>query len=103
MYSEVQIEHEEYEERISLLRQGMGEKGIDLALLFHSTDVYYFSGTGTYSTLAVPLDGEPILLVRIGFDRASRDTWLKPENVRRSQGMKSVKNLVLEIGVTGRG
>ena len=96
MYSEVQIEHEEYEERISLLRQGMSEKGIDLALLFHSTDIYYFSGTGTYSTLAVPLDGEPILLVRIGFERALRDTWLKPENVRRSQGIKSVKNLVLE-------
>ena len=93
----LQIELPEYEKRISLLKQGMYQRGIDLALLFHSIDVYYFSGTGTYSILAVPLKGEPVLLVRTGLDRAWKDCWLERKNIISSQGMETLKILVREM------
>jgi len=75
----------EYEKRLAKLRESMSVSGINIALLTQQRDIYYFTGTAVYSILVIPIDGEPILLVRINVDRAKRETWIK--DIRFSQGM----------------
>lgn len=73
---------EEYQTRLDNVRKGMVERGIDIALVSIPENIYYLTGYTTigyymYQTLAVPLDGEPVLLTyreeRINVDRLS---WL---------------------------
>lgn len=76
------------EERVDQLQQQLCDRDIDVALLNHPPDVYYFAGTGTQATLVVPATGEPELLVRINLARAQRDATV--ENVRQSRGRGTI-------------
>ncbi|HEY6874144.1 MAG TPA: Xaa-Pro peptidase family protein [Geobacteraceae bacterium] len=60
----------ESEQRIIRLQRELKGRGIDGALLIYPIDVYYFSGTRQNSTLWVPADGNPRLLVRKSLARA---------------------------------
>jgi Xaa-Pro aminopeptidase len=51
-------------------------KGVDGALFVIPIDVYYFSGTRQNSTLWIPADGEPLLLVRKSLSRAKVESTL---------------------------
>lgn len=61
---------EESQQRIARLQQELKAKGIDGALFIYPIDVYYFSGTRQNSTLWVPADGAPRLMVRKSLSRA---------------------------------
>ena len=49
-------------------------KGLDGALFIFPIDVYYFTGTRQNSTLWIPAEGEPILLVRKSYARAKEES-----------------------------
>jgi Xaa-Pro dipeptidase len=63
--------------RIDRLQKGLQAKGIDGALFVFPIDIYYFSGTRQNSTLWVPAQGEPLLLVRKSFSRAKLESVIE--------------------------
>jgi Xaa-Pro dipeptidase len=60
--------------RIDRLQNGLQAKGLDGALFVFPIDIYYFSGTRQNSTLWVPAQGEPLLLVRKSYSRAKAES-----------------------------
>ncbi len=46
-------------------------------LVFSSLNIYYLTGTFALGTLWIPINGEPILFVRKGLERAKAETSLK--------------------------
>ncbi|MEM4699650.1 MAG: Xaa-Pro peptidase family protein [Candidatus Nezhaarchaeales archaeon] len=83
--------------RLERLRQSLAEGGMRAAILTHSPDVFYFAGTATRSTLVVPTEGEPVLLVQVGFERALRESWVR--DVRRGGGAAELKGLLEELNI----
>ena len=64
----------EIDNRIERLKSHLAEMKIDAALLVQNSDLFYFAGTIQQAHLFVPLDGEPILMVRKDFDRARAES-----------------------------
>jgi Xaa-Pro aminopeptidase len=65
------------EQRIIKLQQELCAKGIDGALIIYPIDVYYFSGTRQNSTLWIPAEGNPMLLVRKSYSRALKESLIE--------------------------
>ena len=66
----------EAKQRISTMQAMLRDKGLDGALFIFPIDVYYFSGTRQNSTLWIPAEGEPLLLVRKSLARAKEESVL---------------------------
>ncbi|MDD2310359.1 MAG: Xaa-Pro peptidase family protein [Desulfuromonadaceae bacterium] len=64
------VTREESNHRISTMQKQLKGKGLDGALFIFPIDVYYFSGTRQNATLWMPVDGNPILMVRKSLSRA---------------------------------
>jgi Xaa-Pro aminopeptidase len=62
--------------RIARLQEQLQQAELDGALLIYPIDIYYFTATRQNSTLWVPAQGEPLLLVRKSFDRARQEACL---------------------------
>ncbi len=71
----------EYQKRISRLQEKLQEENLDGALFIYPIDVYYFTATRQNSTLWVPAQGEPILLVRKSYERAMDEAYI--DDIRR--------------------
>jgi Xaa-Pro aminopeptidase len=59
--------------RTTAMQKLISEKGLDGALFIFPIDVYYFTGTRQNSTLWIPVQGEPMLLVRKSYSRAKEE------------------------------
>lgn len=76
------FELDEYRARLDKVRDGMAERGIDLALISIPENIYYLTGYTTlgyymYQTLLVPLLDEPLLLTyREELINIERLSWL---------------------------
>ena len=66
----------ESQRRISAMQHLLREKGLDGALFIFPIDVYYYAGTRQNSTLWLPAEGAPMLLVRKSYARAKEDSPL---------------------------
>jgi Xaa-Pro aminopeptidase len=66
----------EAKQRITNMQVMLKDKGLDGALFIFPIDVYYFSGTRQNSTLWIPAEGEPLLLVRKSLSRAKEESVL---------------------------
>lgn len=66
----------EAKQRITNMQAMLKDKGLDGALFIFPIDVYYFSGTRQNSTLWIPTDGEPLLMVRKSLARAKEESAL---------------------------
>jgi Xaa-Pro dipeptidase len=62
--------------RTAAMQKLLKEKGLDGSLFIFPIDVYYYAGTRQNSTLWVPADGEPMLLVRKSYARAKEESPL---------------------------
>lgn len=82
------IPRTELEDRLTRLRAGMEERGIDAFLVVQKMDYYYFSGTTQDGMLFVPLDGKPILMVKRELERARVESGLD-----EIVGIRSVREL----------
>ena len=79
---------EEIGERHRKLRKRMEAEGMEAFLVVQKMDCFYLSGTAQDALLFVPLDGEPLLLVKRELERARIDSSL--EHVA---GLTSLRNL----------
>ena len=66
----------ESRQRIALLQERLREQAVEGAILAYPVDVFYFSGTRQNSTLWIPADGAPTLLVRKSFERARHESHI---------------------------
>jgi len=67
---------EELDRRIAGLQTALSAADVALALIVQNVDRYYFSGTLQDGVLAVPAQGQPLLLIRKSLDRARRESAL---------------------------
>ena len=66
----------ESRQRTNAMQAVLKQKELDGALFILPIDVYYFTGTRQNSTLWIPAEGEPMLLVRKSFSRATEESPL---------------------------
>jgi Xaa-Pro dipeptidase len=70
------IDRAEAMKRVIAMQSQLVSKDLDGALFIFPIDVYYFSGTRQNSTLWIPAEGEPMLLVRKSLARAKQESAL---------------------------
>jgi len=75
----------------------MQEENLDCALLFWSRNVFYFSGTSQYGCLLVPIDNDPVLLLRVNIEIARKESLIK--DVRELDGTKTIRDVLTELGL----
>ncbi len=87
--------------RIANLQKKLQEEKLDGVLFIYPIDVYYFTATRQNSTLWVPAQGKPILLVRKSFERAKGEAYI--DDIRpfpRSKNFASLFEGQRKIGMT---
>ena len=60
--------------RIDNLRSAMAAASTEYAVIFQNVDRFYFTGTMQKGLLVVPLDGEPLVFIEKGLERAREET-----------------------------
>ena len=68
---------EEIENRLRRLRAAMEQSGIEAFLAVQKMDYFYLSGTSQDALLFVPLEGEPLLMVKRELERARVESPLQ--------------------------
>jgi Xaa-Pro dipeptidase len=68
---------EEIERRVSGLRSRMNEEGVEALLVAQKMDYFYLSGTSQDALLYLPLQGEPLLMVKRELERARAESPLR--------------------------
>ncbi|HEM62446.1 MAG TPA: aminopeptidase P family protein, partial [Chloroflexi bacterium] len=100
---------EEIDLRLERVREGMAQKGIDALLVVQKMDYFYLSGTTQDAFLFLPLDGDPLLLVKRELERARLESPLDLvvgfQSLRELPGLigdhygREIGNLGLEFDV----
>ncbi|MCP4691893.1 MAG: aminopeptidase P family protein [Desulfobacterales bacterium] len=83
--------------RVQRLKGHMAGSGVDGALILEKADLFYFSGSVQQAHLYIPVEGEPILMVRKDFDRAARESALERIVPLKSPG--SIPDILKENGL----
>ncbi len=60
--------------RIDKLKSFLDKKNIEGALIVQNSDLFYFAGTIQQSHLYIPVDGDPVLMVKKNIDRARAES-----------------------------
>lgn len=95
--------HREIEDRIKRLQSGMDH--LDGAMIFHSVNMCYFSGTAQDGLLYLPKEGEPTAMMRKSLERARQESPLdvKPlknlRTLKQDLGIPSGATIGLELDV----
>jgi Xaa-Pro aminopeptidase len=83
--------------RLKKLNIEMQKDNLDCALLFWSRNVYYFSGTSQHGCVVIPLDSEPILLVRVNFEIAKKESRIR--DTRELSSIENIRDILSELGL----
>ena len=67
----------ELDARYRKLQQYMAAEGLDAVIILQNADLFYFTGTIQSGNLYVPVEGEPIYMVRRDLRRAEKESGLK--------------------------
>ncbi len=86
----------ELDNRIKALQTRLAQKDIAGALIVQNIDLFYFSGTAQNAHLYVPVEGEPLLLVRKSFPRAKEESALA--NIVPLTSLKKLPQLLTDAG-----
>ncbi|MBN1105674.1 MAG: aminopeptidase P family protein [Deltaproteobacteria bacterium] len=92
------VPREEIAHRITRLRQVMARETMEACLVVQKMDLYYLSGTSQDAILYIPLEGNPLLMVRRELERARLESPLEAVNPMRS--IRELSSIVRER--TGR-
>ncbi len=68
---------QEIDQRIDRLKHGMSREGLYGALIVQTADLIYYAGTAQDAHLFVPVDGDPVLMVRKSYGRACDESPLE--------------------------
>jgi len=85
---------EEIQERHRRFQEKMEAAGLDGFLVVQKMDCFYLSGTAQEALLYVPLEGDPLLLVKRELERARVESPL--EHVVGHRSLREVPSLVVE-------
>ncbi len=77
----------EIDDRIKRLQSQMGE--MEGALLFHSVDIAYFSGTAQDGLVYIPREGEPVVMMRRSLERAKEESPLEVRPLKNMRNLRS--------------
>src|SRR4030042_5756991 len=83
---------EEIENRLARVRASMRKKEIEALLVIQKMDYFYLSGTTQDALLFVPLEGQPLLLVRRELERAKVESPV--EDVVATKSMRDLPLLI---------
>lgn len=86
----------EIESRIKNFQKALAERGLDGAFILQNVDRFYFSGTIQSSILFIPREGEPILMVQKGLERAQQESPLR--NIFPVVGRGQIKKTLKDKG-----
>ena len=64
--------------RLVNLQVLLAKNGVDVAVIRHNADLFYFTGTVQDAHLVVPASGNPVLIVRRNLQRAKEQTPVRP-------------------------
>jgi Xaa-Pro dipeptidase len=78
------------------LKSLMSENHIDFAIIFQNVDMFYFSGTMQKGILVIPAEGEPLVFIEKGFDRAKSET---PFTIIPIRSYKEIKETLVNKGI----
>jgi Xaa-Pro dipeptidase len=86
----------ELEYRFRKLQQHMAVEGLDAVIILQNADLFYFTGTIQSGNLYVPLEGEPLYMVRKDFLRARMESGLR--EVVPFSSMKDIPTVLANHG-----
>ena len=69
--------HEEIENRLFRIRTGMEKQGIEALLVVQKMNFYYLSGTTQDGLIFIPLEGNPLLMIKREVERAKVESPIK--------------------------
>lgn len=87
---------EELDFRISRLQGCMAEAGLDAVIIIQNADLFYFTGTIQSGNLYVPVEGDPIYMVRKEHSRARMESGLK--EIVPFSSMKNIPGILADHG-----
>ncbi len=90
------VPKQEIEGRIRNFQSRLQEMDLDGAFILQNVDLFYFSGTIQSSALFIPGQGEPVLMVFKGLERAREESPLK--QVLPMAGKGQMKEVLGEFG-----
>ncbi|MDR3569044.1 MAG: Xaa-Pro peptidase family protein [Syntrophobacteraceae bacterium] len=101
----LKIPAEEIAGRLVSLQGLLAKNGVDVAIIRHNADLFYFTGTVQDAHLVVPAGGNPVLFVRRNLERAKEQTPLRPivamKSLSELAGAVSAASQTREPGVIG--
>ena len=86
----------EIQSRIKRFQQELKKTELDCVIIVHHTNLFYFTGTSQSGHLFIPVDGEPVLLVRKSFKRASLESGIK--NIVEVKSLKKIPEILKSQG-----
>ncbi len=90
------VPEQEIECRTRNFQLSLQEMDLDGAFVLQNTDLFYFSGTIQSSVLFIPRQGEPVLMVQKGFQRAQHESPLK--QILSATGRGQIKKVLRDFG-----
>ncbi|MBF0197966.1 MAG: aminopeptidase P family protein [Planctomycetes bacterium] len=91
---------EEHLNRIQRLQHMLREQNIDLFVIFDSTNLFYYTGTGQNGVLLVPAEGDSRFLVRRSLERAHLESPL--DIITGMKSFREVPTTLEAMGVTAK-
>jgi Xaa-Pro dipeptidase len=93
------VPNQEIQYRIKNFQLSLQEIDVDGAFILQNTDLFYFSGTIQSSVLFIPQQGEPVLMVQKGFQRARNESPLN--HIFPVTGRGQIKKVLDDFGFLG--
>jgi Xaa-Pro dipeptidase len=90
------VPEQEIECRTRNFQLSLQEMDLDGAFVLQNTDLFYFSGTIQSSVLFIPRQGEPVLMVQKGLQRAQHESPLK--QILSATGRGQIKKVLRDFG-----
>ena len=87
-----------YQTRLTKIRDLMNSTNMDFLILFNPMNQYYVSGASQNGILLLPLEKDPVYLVRRNLEKAKRDSWIA--DIRQLGGFeKSMSEIARELEI----
>jgi Xaa-Pro aminopeptidase len=90
------VPEQEIECRTRNFQLSLQEMDLDGAFVLQNADLFYFSGTIQSSVLFIPRQGEPVLMVQKGLQRAQHESPLK--QILSATGRGQIKKVLRDFG-----
>ncbi len=90
------LKRDEIKARIERFQGYMRDAGISGAVILQNVDRFYFSGTIQNSTLFIPSQGDPVLVVHKSFERAKQESPL--DHIAKGRP-KDIKEIIAGLGI----